>query len=931
MKNILIISNNTKRVDIFISSLRQSHYKLVIYDPCNNFRKIRFGKTNSTVIFCNSDLKGCIQKHEIEIIINDNLELNGSIENCVNELPNDKHIVLFSEHDICLNSKNCRLIQSIDVDKIIEIVDKKPAVVKEKISYVDKPIKQQKQLVKNILPACDLKNCTVENINKTRNERYSYLDETNVNYTRPFNAGPKDFITSKSKMNINKIDDFILVLDFFNGGGGTTTFLNTIISKYKYYNNFVILRNLGSSCLVTLNDDFLLNEFQNESELIGFLNTIINKFNTVFVNHFLGFSQELITHIMGLKYKGKKLITVTHDYTHTHDYSNVYGNTPPTFDNFIHKNYIENNFYNMDMFDIIITQTNTNIERFSKFLTDSSKIQAVQIPDYYSRKQLICNNNSDHKNVIGIIGSLNLIKGSHILRELVTQYPLINFVVFGKFDCREPNIITNSYSSVNDLNTLLIKHKPMALLDLSIWCETYSFTLTLAILTGLPLLIYNKPFEGKSVIVERVKEANSPHFIFHNKRELGFYFDKYKQNSFYTIDTEIRYDRFWDKLFVKDFEKKPSPSEMTNKRLNKFFIYFPQFHSIQLNNINYYDGFTDIINLNKLYKSDYSNEMLTPNFDEFSINSTLDYDIVNNDNITSKQIRILQENNIDGLACYYYWFSTNTMTNENMVMKTAIDKLFEKSNYSGKKVFFIWANEAWSNNPSFANPYGKIENEYNESTLSENFYNLLQYFNQECYLKVNNKPVFMIYHMWYFNNQSEIELYVNRLNQLCIEHGFNGIELYLNKMNELSNTWIDSMKPSYQFKNFYINFNYKLLGVNFNYTVNDQKVLDYAVYSNYIENNSVFQGNNVVQTLTFDFDNHARLYEPNKMNLSTVCINNYHFNKVTLVKNILRTYNNNNETIVLINALNEWGEKMACEPSNEIGYYYINLINSLLC
>jgi hypothetical protein len=36
---------------------------------------------------------------------------------------------------------------------------------------------------------------------------------------------------------LNKLKSFVLVIDFYNGGGGTTFFLNTIISKYKKKSN----------------------------------------------------------------------------------------------------------------------------------------------------------------------------------------------------------------------------------------------------------------------------------------------------------------------------------------------------------------------------------------------------------------------------------------------------------------------------------------------------------------------------------------------------------------------------------------------------------------------------------------------------------------------------------------------------------------------
>jgi hypothetical protein len=97
-------------------------------------------------------------------------------------------------------------------------------------------------------------------------------------------------------------------------------------------------------------------------------------------------------------------------------------------------------------------------------------------------------------------------------------------------------------------------------------------------------------------------------------------------------------------------------------------------------------------------------------------------------------------------------------------------------------------------------------------------------------------------------------------------------------------------------------------------------------YTNFFESHSP---ENIVQTIVFDFDNNARLYNPNRQKLSTICIKNYHFSKINFIKAVINKYSNENN-IVLINSLNEWGEKMAIEPSNELGYYYLNLINKYL-
>jgi hypothetical protein len=83
---------------------------------------------------------------------------------------------------------------------------------------------------------------------------------------------------------------------------------------------------------------------------------------------------------------------------------------------------------------------------------------------------------------------------------------------------------------------------------------------------------------------------------------------------------------------------------------------------------------------------------------------------------------------------------------------------------------------------------------------------------------------------------------------------------------------------------------------------------------------------NKIETFVYDFDNRARLYKPNKLNHSTICINNNLFNKIVFMKNIIDKYKNSNDNILLFNSWNEWGEKMTLEPSNEYGYLNLNLL-----
>jgi len=198
-----------------------------------------------------------------------------------------------------------------------------------------------------------------------------------------------------------------------------------------------------------------------------------------------------------------------------------------------------------------------------------------------------------------------------------------------------------------------------------------------------------------------------------------------------------------------------------------------------------------------------------------------------------------------------------------------INQLFENMDLNEKKIFFIWANENWTSNVAMGNKSNfELINLYNYENLQKNFQNVIPYFNHNAYLKIDNKPVFMIYHSFLMTTD-EIKLYITELNKLCIENGFNGVYIYLN-----------SMKGEHfdipDIKEFYINFNYKI-NTGFRYMIDNQAVIDYDKYIDFVSSHTK---DNIVQTLSFDFDNNARLICPDKKKNSTICSKNYHYLKI---------------------------------------------------
>jgi hypothetical protein len=695
---------------------------------------------------------------------------------------------------------------------------------------------------------------------------------------------------------LNKINEFILVLDFPNGGGGTTFFLNTLISKYKYKQTFVIARCYDDIIKLNINEEYDLIQTYNVNESIAFLDKYNNIISKIFINHLLSHSSLFINKINSLNIE--KIVI-------THDYHNICKKTQPYYHE-IENNYIEP----LINPDIIITQNEVNIYTFSK--SYKKNMLVVDIPDYKYSNELIQSNND--KIVVAIIGNIIDIKGEDILKKIYCYYKNnsnVRIIVIGMTSITNFNDKYH-YNSIDEFNDILKTHKPNIIIELSLWPETYSYTLTLSMLTKLPIIYLKKEFV--SVVEDRLSKYDKA-YSFKTLNDLNNLIKTKSQSFLYTILPVIYFNSYWRNLLITKRECLPIQN-YNNKYKNNikpYFIYFPQFHKIPENDIFFYKNFSDIHNL-KLYNNN-SIKLETPLLSYLNIDNIEDYNLINV-SIIQKQVNLINYYGFSGIAIYYYWFTTNNITNNNMIMNKVIDIFFNNINMGNTKVFFIWANENWTNNKAFGiNSQYIIENTYDNDSFLKNSETLIQYFKNENYLKIDNKPVFFIYHNYLIDN---IDIFYNILNNKCISNGFNGLHLILNSF-EYINT---------NYPHFYINFNYKKYLCR--YIDNNQYKIDYYEYLN----NDYHVNRKCIQTIVTDFNNKPRLCKPNRLEHSTSIINNSEINKILFIQKLIDSYNRDNKTeldnILLINSFNEWGENMAFEPSEEYQYYYLNLLYSLL-
>ena len=333
----------------------------------------------------------------------------------------------------------------------------------------------------------------------------------------------------------NIFNPFILVIDFLNLGGGVTTFLNSIIEKYKCNNTFIILRNYNNHIYIEVDSVQILNEKITNDECIRLLYKNNNKIKKIFVNHTLGHSDDFINRILDFN-KEKTYIT--------HDFNMLYTNPQPIYNDIINQTGLRPNI-NIHKFNNIITQNINNLQFFNSFLTKKQNIIVQELPDY--NKSLNHFKTSNDNIIIGVIGAISHIKGSDIIKDLnnyIQQNNLkMKIIVFGKIN---EHIEQYSYKSINELNYLLVQHNPNVLLECSLWPETYSYTLTLSMLTQLPIISYHKSFN--SVIENRLSNYDKTYY-FTSIIECIEIINQVKQNWFYTIKPTIYYNFFWDNLF----------------------------------------------------------------------------------------------------------------------------------------------------------------------------------------------------------------------------------------------------------------------------------------------------------------------------------------------------------------------------------------------
>jgi lipopolysaccharide biosynthesis protein len=347
-------------------------------------------------------------------------------------------------------------------------------------------------------------------------------------------------------------------------------------------------------------------------------------------------------------------------------------------------------------------------------------------------------------------------------------------------------------------------------------------------------------------------------------------------------------------------------------------INLPQFHPFPENDKWWGKGFTEWTNVasaKPLFKGHHQPQLPTD----------LGFYDLRLPEVREEQAKLAAEHNIDGFCYYHYWFSGKRL------MAEPIDDLL-KSKKPDFPFCYFWANESWSRRWMGEEKDVLIEQKYSEADDKAHAEWLIESFKDNRYIKVNNRPIFLIYKPWDLPNAKRtMEIFgevcaVNGIekpffvasnshdsNKNPYEIGFDYVIHFQSRHNVLSQFWIE--KPT--LKKFVRNLLQGILSAKL-------KVYEYKLYKDRVKNYKIpYKG---YPCVLVGFDNTARRGK-NAIILHNQNVDDFKQSLIEAKQEV--TQLPENEQIVFINAWNEWAEGNHLEPCRKFGRSFLEAVKEV--
>lgn len=218
-------------------------------------------------------------------------------------------------------------------------------------------------------------------------------------------------------------------------------------------------------------------------------------------------------------------------------------------------------------------------------------------------------------------------------------------------------------------------------------------------------------------------------------------------------------NRFFDKT---DFISISDTSYNNKNSVKPIAFYLPQFHSIPLNDENFGKGFTEWTNVSKCFP------LFAGHYQPHIPIDVGFYDL-STDKVMYRQIELAKQYGIYGFCFHYYWFSGDRL------LETPIFN-YLKNKELDFPFCLCWANENWSKLWDGGNREVIYEQKLLDGDDEKFFYDILPFFKDDRYIKIDNKPLLVIYRLNLFEKE-RIKKFISILKDLAVKEGFSGVHV----------------------------------------------------------------------------------------------------------------------------------------------------------
>lgn len=342
----------------------------------------------------------------------------------------------------------------------------------------------------------------------------------------------------------------------------------------------------------------------------------------------------------------------------------------------------------------------------------------------------------------------------------------------------------------------------------------------------------------------------------------------------------------------------PLPTPDSSMRTIAFHL--PQFHTIPENDEWWGNGFTEWTNVSKAAP-------YFPGHYQPHIPSDLGYYDLSNPDSLKMQAALAKKYGIHGFCFYHYWF------NGKLLLETPLHQMLK----SGEPDFpfcLCWANENWTRAWDGRSGEILIGQEYTDADDVRHIYYLASFFEDRRYIRVNGKPLFLVYRA---NNMPDPSRSIKLWRDTARKIGIG--EIYVCRVESFHNEHSDPTELGFD------------AAIEFQ---PDWKELDTVDYKKLDGDHLVYDYADVVRKMIakspVDYKRFPSVF-PSWDNSARRKTDAIVFNNSTplvyqiWLKESLRKISQNSpdERIIFINAWNEWGEGNHLEPDQKFGKSYL--------